>query len=519
MERRKRLKTFFIIIVSCVAVWGSFWFLGQMGPQKASIRSQSKAGGEKASEDIYQIMSTEELVASSLLLEQEAQLLIEAGDYEAAQRKYQQALEAQEVINESRSQDSQSDLSRAVRLRFELQNAIAAPLLYESMDLEQKADLLIEENNTNSAVEMLNHAIAAQQKLNDGYRDSRHASPLRLRQLEAKLEELKSNGIHAEMVGLIEQGALLEESGDMELAGGIFEQAARLQDKINVEFPNSPYVSLSGADELRQRGQNVRSAVSAQRIQDDLKRLNQLLKDQSIKDAVRLIEDMGQALQAFEKSFPLSSLVDETTKSKIAYLQLKSAELLTVHNIVGNALVTVPGLEGVQFSCTEVPQSLYILLMNSNPSRNPAIANPVDSVSWVEAKEFCERLSWMLGREVRLPKESEFRQALGVFDFSDVDAFAWGIKEAKGLSQPIGQKKPFLSGCFDLLGNVSEWLSCDEAESTDTASHIGGHVQDDLRTIANVPARAYRKTGRSRMVGFRFVVLQNESTLRKPMRF
>jgi hypothetical protein len=50
-----------------------------------------------------------------------------------------------------------------------------------------------------------------------------------------------------------------------------------------------------------------------------------------------------------------------------------------------------------------VPQVLFSLVLNANPSRNAGRTRAVDSVSYVEALEFCRRLGWVLGTAVRLP--------------------------------------------------------------------------------------------------------------------
>jgi formylglycine-generating enzyme required for sulfatase activity len=155
---------------------------------------------------------------------------------------------------------------------------------------------------------------------------------------------------------------------------------------------------------------------------------------------------------------------------------------------------------------TEVPQALYALIMGTNPSRNRGDVNPVDSVSWTEAKSFCERLSWIMGKEVRLPTENEFRQALGRLRYVVLEEHVWSVSDADGVAQPVGTKAPFASGFYDLLGNVSEWLeSIDRFESED-ARHVGGHAQDRLESIFTVPMREAPRGERNRMTGFRLVV-------------
>ncbi len=510
-ERRKRVFVVLVVLVACAIVWGTFLFLSQLSPRKVaprSIRDQADSmESEKTLDEKYQEMSAEELKSSITGLEQEAQSLITNGDYLAAAVRFEQALELQKFINRNHSQSSQNDFSHAIRLQLEINNAVAEPLFRKSLGFEEQADSLIQSGNMDLAAETLAQAIAVQRQLNNEYSDARQASPLRLRQLEGKLAELESSELHIRIESMAERAVLLKERGELELAGELFEAAALLQDQLNVDFPSSPHASLLQVGELRRQEQIARSTVFAKKISEESVRLEQLLMTGDISAAIQLLEELEQSLQVFEKSFPLSSLIDETTKLKITYLRRKEANLAIIQDQVYQELIPIADLEGVQMLRTEVQQSLYVLLIDSNPSRNPADSNPVDSVSWAEAVVFCERLGWILGREVRLPSEEEFRKALSGFDPSDLQDVAWGVGEANGFTHPVGQKKPLPSGFFDLLGNVSEWLLSEEISELDTAYHIGGHVQSSFSTLASVPLLKQRKSGRSRMTGFRFVVL------------
>jgi len=56
-----------------------------------------------------------------------------------------------------------------------------------------------------------------------------------------------------------------------------------------------------------------------------------------------------------------------------------------------------------------VTQKLWETLIGTSPSFNQALEdNPVESISWYEAKEFCKKLSDSLGVLVRLPTETEW---------------------------------------------------------------------------------------------------------------
>jgi len=509
---RKYLRTICVIILSCVLVWGFFLYLSRLGPGKAKTRpSLDSTDPVEAVGLLHAIdpnMSAEELRAFSAELEAEAQQLVKVGDFSRASVKYEQAFQLQKRIKQSYPLSPHNDASRLIRLKLESKNAIAEPFFRNSLDLEQQASRLADAGDRDSALELLKQALSIQQQLNGEYSDALQASALRLKELRNKLAELESSELHAEIKEFVERATLLQESGNWKDAGEHFQQAARLQEQLNEEFPSSPRASLVRVTEFRHQGQVAQSALLAREIQDASSLIEQSLTARRIREARQTIDELNQKLQTFEQVFPLSSRIDETLKVRLNYLHLKSADLETIQDQVYAALLPVPSITGTRMLRTEIPQSLYFLLTDANPSRNQAGSNPVDSISWFEAKAFCEKLSWTLGKKVRLPKEDEFRKALGdLLDYSDIESFAWSTAEAKGFSQPVGQKKPSASGHFDLLGNVSEWLEPDGNPGSDKAYHIGGNVQDRSGTIGSVPVRELEKSERSRMTGFRVVVL------------
>jgi formylglycine-generating enzyme required for sulfatase activity len=129
--------------------------------------------------------------------------------------------------------------------------------------------------------------------------------------------------------------------------------------------------------------------------------------------------------------------------------------------------VTLPFFMGA----TEVTQREFKLVMNSNPSKFVDDENPVDSVTWAEAREFCERLSQHpaekhSGRLYRLPTEAEWEYCCRAgtrthFAFGNSLRFSQANIRTGGLLRPTPASTYPLNpwGFADVHGNLWEWCS------------------------------------------------------------
>jgi serine/threonine protein kinase len=103
--------------------------------------------------------------------------------------------------------------------------------------------------------------------------------------------------------------------------------------------------------------------------------------------------------------------------------------------------------------------------------------HPVVNVNWKEAKQFCEWVSKVTGKEWRLPTNSEWEAAVGtskypwgeyyppiwddgnylVAEDGKADPAKIGVDGIKGTA-PVGSFKMNVLGFYDLGGNVGEWM-------------------------------------------------------------
>lgn len=136
-------------------------------------------------------------------------------------------------------------------------------------------------------------------------------------------------------------------------------------------------------------------------------------------------------------------------------------------------------------SATEITQAQYKAVMGDNPGKRIELDLPVDSVSWYDAIEFCNRLSasegldpayeidakhtvtWKLDANgYRLPTIDEWLYAaaagsaganLPYSGGSDLSKVAWYGKNSHGRSHSVGELAPNAFGLYDMSGNLTEW--------------------------------------------------------------
>lgn len=153
--------------------------------------------------------------------------------------------------------------------------------------------------------------------------------------------------------------------------------------------------------------------------------------------------------------------------------------------------------QGFLLGKTEVTQAQYQAVMGTNPSLFSAAARlkgraegkdtgnfPVDSVSWLDAIHFCNKLSEREGLPpyylvkgdtvtprggpgYRLPTEAEweFASRAGsdtIWSFgnnpAELPEHAWFAANSGDTTHPVALKKPNALGLYDMYGNVPEWV-------------------------------------------------------------
>jgi formylglycine-generating enzyme required for sulfatase activity len=170
--------------------------------------------------------------------------------------------------------------------------------------------------------------------------------------------------------------------------------------------------------------------------------------------------------------------------------------------------VTVPSFSMGQYPVTQAQWRVVAALppverpLNPDPSHFSGDRHPVEQVSWLEAVEFCQRLSKMTGRAYRLPTEAEWEYACRAgtttrFHFGDTirphlanynagNLATFMISFLRGSTTEIGHfQVANRFGLYDMHGNVWEWC-LDTWHDTYEGTPVDGSAWIDATASSHV---------------------------------
>lgn len=147
--------------------------------------------------------------------------------------------------------------------------------------------------------------------------------------------------------------------------------------------------------------------------------------------------------------------------------------------------------------------------------------HPIVSITWQEAVDYCEWLSKVLGKEVRLPTEAEWEYAAQTSNPGTTLEFA--ARELLPTTK-VASYPPSNLGVYDMLGNVWEWCSDwyspryyqespkENPKGPESGSQkvVRGGSWAESRNASRISHRNNAiPTGTASTIGFRVIITQN----------
>ena len=164
----------------------------------------------------------------------------------------------------------------------------------------------------------------------------------------------------------------------------------------------------------------------------------------------------------------------------------------------------------------EITQAQYEAIMETNPSRFKGADLPVEKVSWLDATEFCAKLTAIEreagrlpeGYEYTLPTEAQWEYACRAGtttafnngtnietddqiygECPNLDPVGWYWCNSDETTHPVGLKQPNAWGLYDMHGNVMEW--CQDAKVRYPTTPVIDPVQEDTEPYYAVRGGSY----------------------------
>ena len=147
----------------------------------------------------------------------------------------------------------------------------------------------------------------------------------------------------------------------------------------------------------------------------------------------------------------------------------------------------------------EVTQAQYREITGESPSRFPGLDHPVESVSWDDAVDFCERLTRREHAAGRLPADSAYTlptdEQWDAFSAgTDLKDAAISTAAARTATEPVGAHPANPFGLYDVVGNVWEWCQdwYGNAIRKKDANKDLPSVPSDAAAAANGPEETFK---------------------------
>lgn len=428
----------------------------------------------------------------------------EAGDITATENFLRQAYDMSDKINRNYPLSRFKNITITVDLDKRIKNLYIGPLYKKSLEAEEMAKKCLEKFKWSDAATHFEEAIKISEEISAKYPASGYNDYLRIQRLRSEIDSLRSNPFKEKLDNALESAKQSDDKGEYAEASEAYYAAASIQKDINSLFPRSIHSSDEKFVEYSNLANIAKSKISSAELIALDKDFMKAIHKADIVSASDISTSIATKFEQFVSDFPKNTQISSEDVLRVRYLNFILKQILEIRALTLQNLADFGDKSGAKMLKTEVSQKLFDIVMQENPSRDSSsLDKPVESVTYEEAKLFCQRLTWILGKKVSLPTEEQYKLAVGNLRYADIDAISWNGSNSGGKIQKCATKKANDKGFFDLLGNVGEFTDLVYA---DTVLVLGGGAQTSADAIAVLPSVRMDKNQRNRMVGFRIVI-------------
>ncbi len=451
-------------------------------------------------------------------LERRAESLANEKKYAEAERLFSDAANIEFRITKEYPLATKKNHARANALELRAKTMHAIPLQMRAKELEAEGEAALNAANWPKSNLCLTEALTIEKELWANYRNVIVSNSTRLLRLQDLIATVNSAPDYERRERNAALAREAEQKKDWKTAAEAWEKALSAQKTIIQNFPRSLYGQKTVEEELAANLANASARPEFITLEKDYAQMHADIRERQTERVPQIAKQALRRAEEIQRKWPASTLISDKFLQELRYMDLKAPDISGVQSNLFKLLLPVPGQPAkTRMMKTEVSQALYTFVMPFNPSARKELSNPVESVDYNDAQEFCRRLSMLVGCPVRLPTQTEFLAAAGTHEPNDILSHAWLIENSSGTVHAVGKLNANSAGFFDLYGNVAEWVCADPDTTAERRKFeefiAGGDCQTPTYSFPSDLFKKVARTEKSRTRGFRVVVEVEENSV------
>ncbi len=467
--------------------------------------------------------------------------------------------------------------ARQRRLDTEVENFRVQDLLPQIARLTAEGEAALAAGRLAEAAAPLQEALRLQHEVNASGAETGLKSNSRENSLQLELAQAQAETVHLELEAALDEARTAAAAGRVPAAVAAYNRARSLQDRINHDYPSTPYASTRAVDLIAAEIESF-GAAGLRADSEDRERTGEVaLAAGRDAEATAAFLDAREAQMGINRKFPLSEFAsaDRVETLEVRRQTAASGPTVTLLTTLDRAIADLARQRRPAEAAQKIDEAWRAtsrLFANFPKSTrlDPVLKAKTEYLA-ARRRDLPEIQRLAYAGLLRLPGgtdralfKTEVTQALYQLvtggnpspnpgSTRPVDSVSWheagtfctqlswllGLpvrlpEEAEyraalgpgpqpaGWSrdrspdapQPVAKLPANATGFYDLLGNVAEWLGV--AGPADVAPVAGGSYQDSAAALATMASELRSKNDRARHIGFRFVAEAADLTLGAP---